>query len=751
MQICSGRSLRFFALVSLTTALLACDKADVSIESLRLTQERGDYAKTLQPLQERIEDGNTDAETYFLYGRALIGTQQPELAYFALNAAMDDPAYVEPAGLELAIAGLLSGDLHETVDATTRILDAQPEHVDALLFRAQAHAHGKTHPESALDDAAKVLELAPNRIEAYEPWILALLALERSQEASDVLAEAGRRLSEIDASSEMRAWHCSTTTLLAMDRGDPDGAATAIEGCLEKFPGMPTVVTAALRFFDSQGQHDRGLSVLRDAYQSEPNSRAYRTGLANRLRATGAPAEAEQILRAATETETPASATVAWLDLGEHYHALAQYAKAAAAVGRAVELAPIADAQLEFRHADALVLAGELDQADRAAANLTIPAHMLLIQARVAQLRGNHAIALKRFVEAAQLWPDNPWARYYAAVSAEHLGDFERAIEEYRYSIRIQTEATDARVRAANLLSKLGDAARAYQLLFFRVDELPLGSDGLVLGHRLIAQVANPSQLSDALVHHLRSDPSSYVDGLVSAAEGLRLRGDLRVAFDMLRNAPGIDYTQPAATPLLKPLVRIAHEASHTAPIDELFAASPAAAVEGRWVEAQALHAELSGRSTKEVTALYARAVALDPTEPAPHLELARLTLTSAPETSLAWAEKALAVSPENSSALVAKARALLAADRADERTIAWLARVVERDPFAEDAARTLVEIALQRDAVDARTIDFALRAARLGRSDADLKRLARVYRTLGDENRATAAEASIGRRAGDS
>ena len=119
-------------LLCLAASLLAsCGDDTTSLESVRSAHELGEFAATLEPLRARIEAGEVDPEVYYLYGTALIAAQQPELAYFALSEAMKHPDYLEKAGIQLAAAGLLTNDLHETVDATTRILETKPDSVDA--------------------------------------------------------------------------------------------------------------------------------------------------------------------------------------------------------------------------------------------------------------------------------------------------------------------------------------------------------------------------------------------------------------------------------------------------------------------------------------------------------------------------------------------------------------------------------------------------------------------------------------------
>jgi Flp pilus assembly protein TadD len=160
-----------------------CDAGD-PLQSIREQQQAGDYAATLDPLRNLTAEKPENAEANYLYGTALLYTGEPSLATFPLRQAMEDPAWLESAGMQLAQAGLVSGDFNEVVNATTRILEKHPDDTQALLFRAQAQAHWKQNPTAALTDADRVLELQPDMLEVYEPKILALLALGRHDEAS---------------------------------------------------------------------------------------------------------------------------------------------------------------------------------------------------------------------------------------------------------------------------------------------------------------------------------------------------------------------------------------------------------------------------------------------------------------------------------------------------------------------------------------------------------------------------------------
>ena len=129
--------------------------------------------------------------------------------------------------------------------------------------------------------------------------------------------------------------------------------------------------------------------------------------------------------------------------------------------------------KLLLEHADSLLMAGEYDLALAVADQMTVAAHQALIRARVAQERGDPARALEYFEDGFRLWPDNPWARYYGALAAEAIGDFDRATEAYRNSLRIAPGATDARQRLARLHLAEGRPIDALLMLRMQADKEP--------------------------------------------------------------------------------------------------------------------------------------------------------------------------------------------------------------------------------------------------------------------------------------
>jgi len=711
-------------------ALAACHEVD-PLEAIRQQQATGYYEGSIEPLRELLVTRPDDPEVDFLYGRALALTRQPNLAMWSLRKAMKDPDWLVPAGLQLAFMALESRDFNEVVEITGRILELEPESVEALLMRANAHAHWKKDPELALADANRVFELEPDTLEAYTPRILALLDLGRLEEASAALAEAGRRLVELEADEGFLAWHCSTTAAFEQESGDFEQARETWLACLDAHPADGEVVSSAMRFYDEQGEPGRALEVLRAALAATPASRALRVALSQRLLLAGEPAEAETVLREATRSEDPKLAAAAWMDLGDLRQAMGEHGAAADALERALELTREVGSpseQLLFEYADTLVLAGRLARALEVAEDLPVPTHRLLIRGRVAQERRDPAGAIEAFDEALQLWPDNPWARYYAALAAEELGDFDRALEEFRYSVRIAPGATDARTQGAALLLARGQPELALQMLRAAQSVAPLEIEGRLLSMRLSGRLGDATAIADSLERIEQSHPAWAGRALAEAAEGVAGRAGPAVALGMLAAAPGVDFTDPRYAAALRALVRFSHQAGEAAAmratLQQTLAARPDS---GAFQEIRGLDLELSGAPVEAARAAYARALELEPQNARALAGLGRLALGDDPEAALGFFDRAAAADPSDPDPKLQAARALVASGQpaqAEER----LDGLLWEHPLEAEAAAERAWLDLERGVATARTLERARRAVRFGGGADALDLLSRVH-----------------------
>ncbi len=745
---CARHGVGVLAAGLLVLALSACESAE-TLETIRNRQTDGDFLSTVEPLREMLAEGLNDAEVAYLYGRALMSTGQPSLATWPLREAMRDPEWLMPAGVQLAYAGLVTNDFNEVVDVTTRILEAHPDHTLALLLRAQAQAHWRKDPEAALADAERVFELEPDVLEAYEPLIIALLALDRREDADEALAEAGQRLEAVGAPASNMAWHCSTTAILAHEEGDPQRSRKVWRECLDQYPSDPTVVRNAVEFYDAMGEWQASLDAIRHAFSIAPEQRMLRIALADRLRWSGEPAEGERLMLEATEAEAPQLAAQGWIDLGQFRNAAGEHAAAAEALERAIELfrrVQEPPPRLMFQYADLLLASGQIDRALEAAEDVVVPAQRRLIRARVLQERGDAEAAIEEFDEALRLWPNNASARYYAAIAAEQLGDFDRALEEYRYSIRISPAATDARTRAAKLLIAQNQPQLAYQLLFLDIAKSPIEPEGELLSMYLMARVANPMQIQSALLELGARDPARLPVALVHAANGVAEAAGPGAALNLLRDAPGLDYRDPNSAPVLRAIVRFAHAANEQEVSEGLVRAALAAHPEAAaFHEIHGLLLERSGAAPDFVRAGYSRAVQLDPHNAHALTGLGRLALLDDPTEALGYFDRAAAADPSSPTPKLAAARALLAIGRLEEAADR-LNFLLDQHPFEAEAAAEVVSLDLSRDTISSRTLDRALRATGLGGGPAAHEQLSEVYNRLEQPEQAERAAATARR-----
>jgi len=735
--------------VLLTALVLTACEPSTPLAEIRQQQDAGQFEETIEPLRAHLKRQPDDAEANFLYGRALSITKGSNFALWSLRKAMKDPDWLVPAGMQLAFMALATGDFNEVVRITGRILEHEPNDVKALLMRANAYAHWKKAPDLALADAKRVLEIDPDAVEAYEPLILGLLDLDRFDEASEMLAEAGERVRELGTTASVLAWHCVTTSVFQQERGEIAAARENWKTCLEAYPSDMDVVKSAMEFYDSQGEVDRSLEILRGALDATPDSWALRVNLAQRLGASGDTAGAESVLREATQSEIPEIAAAGWMSLARLHQGLGKHTAASDAWDRALELAQEAEdpnPQILFEHADALVLAGRFDRALEAAENLPVPVHAHLIRARVAQERAQPNLALEEFDEAIRLWPDNPWARYYAALAAEELGDFGRALEEYRYSVRISPEATDARTRGAALLYAEGKPSYALQMLQTAGGgEAPPEIEGQLLLLHLQGLRNNSVAIRDQLVRLQETHPESVGKGLAAAAEGVALRTSPAMAIGMLASAPGVDYSEPRFAPALRLMIELSHQSGQTAKTDEeLQKILEVRAESALFQEIHAYNLELSDASPESVRAAYSHAVELDPTNALALTGLARLTATGDPTAALDFYDRAIEADPALVDATMQSASILAQLGRSAEAR-ARLDALLRQHPFEADAAMERVGLDLADNSVSDDTLERARRAARFGGTAEALELLSQVHSTRGeDELAARASEQAL-------
>ena len=709
-----ARTVRVFLACAIALAI-GCGQ-DPLEEARALQDEENDLVASLEPLRALVEERPEDPEVHYRYGRALIAAGDFGLAQWPLRKAMESPDWLERAGLALASTRIMLGAHDEAAEICTRILEEHPDDVQALLVRATAYTQGRRAYDAALADAERVLELDPDNRDALEQRVLALLGLQRVEEAGDALQEYESLY--VDASLDLHGSPslCMARATFAKEKGEAELAEQRHEKCLERFPTDGLVLSGVIGYFDGLGRPERSHEILREAVRIAPGSLSYRTALALRLADEDRVEEGEAVLREGAELAPPAEAAAAWatlasfrVDHGDLDAALEAFARA-----RDLDVARGASSpDFLLAYADALVIAGRYDEAERVIEEIAVPAHRLALRARMALERGDPAGALELFEEAESLWPNNAISRYYTARAAEQLGDFERASDEYRYALRIDVQATDAYLRLAQLQAAAGHPEAALSTLRFKPGGRPEEVAAGLLEVRLLARQGQEARMPPR-VRAMLARPPHWASAVAALGEGVRERSGPEAALERMRAAEPLDLTDPTSAPALAAIVEdlgaIGRSAEGAALADAALREHP---------EAAALHA-LLGRALRlagEASArdAFERALALDPEERLALVGLARLEAEAgAHESALALYDRALAAHPHDP--IAARESAALLASRgrtreAEERLTALL----REHPWNADAARELAELRLARGVVDERTRELAGRAVRFG------------------------------------
>jgi cytochrome c-type biogenesis protein CcmH/NrfG len=124
-------------LPALLLALACAEPADPIDEILEL-HRAGRHAETVERLRVLVDQDPSRPQTNLLLGVALLRTGEAGLAVWPLRKAAESPEYAVNGNLLLARAMLDSRTAPDAIKAVDRVLEIEPEHVNALTLRVQA-------------------------------------------------------------------------------------------------------------------------------------------------------------------------------------------------------------------------------------------------------------------------------------------------------------------------------------------------------------------------------------------------------------------------------------------------------------------------------------------------------------------------------------------------------------------------------------------------------------------------------------
>lgn len=688
----------------------ACGNWD-NVEDIRLLQVTGRHQESIERLKPLLESQPGDPELLYLYGTALHATGHGDLALWALFRASESPDWSLKAFLALARSSFSIGSWGTAIEASSQALALEPDNTEALVIRGEARVRQKKSPELALQDFDRAYELSPESSGLRVSRALALIQLERLEEAGEIFEElAAEKLSGDNEDSGEAARYCTVLATFTKERGDTEAASPLFDRCLEEFPTNQTVVQQALQYFDGQKDWERSIEILENALLLAPNNSNYRDTLVDRLAGTGKQKEAERVLREGTGLDNRQAASHAWQMLSRFHHLHDESAEAADAFGRSLELQDRVGNEQWLIYAEMLALAGRHEEALEVASGLPDPIYADIVQARTLYMQDRAREALERLETVLLRWPNNAGARYHAARAAEQVGDFDRAIEEYRQAIRAGPKDTDAGLRLARLYEAQGNFEAALFAINECLVDFGVNAEGIEAAIRIASSAGNRRALTKLFEEAIMGQ--LWSEAVISRATWLATHQRPELAVQMIR-ASDVELTDPGQAGVLRTLVvQLAADGKGETGLAEVARALSA------HPDAADLH-EVHGTAlaaSADAKAAYERALELEPEHAAALAGLARLAAARGDtQEAVELYDRAIRAGAGETDTIRAAATLLAESGRIYDAT-EYLDDLLKEHPYESEAALQLAELYIEREPPETeRARQYARQALRFG------------------------------------
>lgn len=542
----------------LITPLFACaallwscgPQTSERLEAVRALHAAGRASETIDELRAILETAPDTGEADYLLGVALLANQQPTPAVFPLARAAESPELAVSAGLKLCQALNYTQNFQAAARAADAALSAGADLADGLSCKLDA-LKGLRDWEATLTEASRLIAEAPGELPGWVAKAAALDSLKRHREAIESWARVEQLAGASDRTS-LAARACVESSGFVAPESTPaeiDATVQAhLEACVERYPAEPIVHARLRDLYQSAGELEQAADALRAAIAADPGSLPARLELAAYFAAIDRPSDAEQVLIEATRAIPVAAA---WEALAEQRRSRGDLAGAVDSMRSARKQAP-GDERISFKLADLLVDVGDLDGALELEKSLASPANRMFIRARVSFERGAYRRALEELEKGLLQWPDNPGARVLAGRAAAELGEFDRALSEYREAIRADAGRLELVLLASQLALAEGRSDEAFEYL---IRHLTQGESSVAALEAAIhaAHAAGRERWVRALRARLRAEHGAEALALVDAREA-SLHGDPARAAELIR-AAGLPLDRPENESALHALV----------------------------------------------------------------------------------------------------------------------------------------------------------------------------------------------------
>jgi tetratricopeptide (TPR) repeat protein len=707
----SGRAFRFCGLAAigaLALSLACAEDPEDSIAEIRALQASGRYRETVDRLRALVDEDPDRAETNFLLGKALYRTHEFGLAVWPLRRAKESPEYAVDAGLLMADMKLRFGESREALAILDEIMEVGPDRVEPRLRRSWAYLRVGRH-EDALADLDQVEVIEPGNVEVVVPRAMALIGLERYDEAAELLDAA---LEQLEGAEPMvrqgrAAGLCGAGAALEFESGDREVAEAKFNACFEQYPTDTVLVAAAIDFFDHVGKHERATEILREAFEAQPVS--FRSHLIGRMDALGEHEEVERLLVEWTEEEPSPSS---WFSLGSYYTKREDYQAAQRSFEQALSLTQNPTPMLQFAYGDTLIQVGDYERGLQVAEKMKGTQYGDLLLGRLRLVQGDFEGALRAFDAGIRLWPNNAAARHLTGQAAEGVGDFQRAMSEYRESVRADVDHTEAALDLAKLHEAMG-SRQSFDFVGRYVRSHPDDPEGYVMSIRLANQFGRQDVVLEGL-RLLAQLPGQAARAVAIEADMVAGTRGEEVAVQVVELS-NLDLTDPEHAVALEALIEhLAHLGRAEEAMRRVAAALEAHPDQAVFHTLQARALSAAGRPWEEVAAAFERAIEFDGAYAPALAGLAQLREEAGQaDVAIALYDQAAEADSDNPEYAAAPARILLAGGKTAEAEKRF-DEMLKHHPRYAQAATELAKIQLRRGADLERAVRLAQRAVLL-------------------------------------
>ena len=486
---------------------------------------QGEYEDALQGIRANpaAEVGGSwlalEADSLLGLGR----TDEARAAYAAALESGHDEARARRGLARLALADGESEVAKGQIDKALALADSD---VETLTLKGELELSLGQH-EAAQASFRAAMQAAPESVEARFRLARALLADERTDEASEIaeaLAVAGPRDPRVNY---LRA-------LVARQRNDIDGALEAVREVLAVAPGHPPSLLLAAQTHFLKRDFVVAEEHARRYLSTAPGNLAARTLLGAVLIELRRLDEALVVLQE-VERQRPGDPRVLAM-LGNVYMSKARSApdeqsrrdylqRAERYSTRAAEIAPDA-AGIRTQLAVTRMASGESEQAVKDLEAVVesdpdfAPAEVLLVLTHLREGRGERAREVASSLVSRH--PENPVAHNLLGATYEGVGDLDKALASYRKALEVRADFAAAELNIARLALRGGDRAGARDAYEKILESRPSNVHAL-LGLARIASDEDRPQEAVALLEKARTgNPNALRPRLVLAGYYLR-------------------------------------------------------------------------------------------------------------------------------------------------------------------------------------------------------------------------------------